>query len=130
MIQSHFHKQSLSLRDKILSLDYQLILYVLILGIISFFAMYSSEQGKIGYYTQSHFYRFSLFFVFFIFAAFLHIRFWFKISYLFYFLILVLLFGVDFFGITVSGSKRWISLFFINLHPSELMKIALIIFLL
>ena len=33
------------------------------------------------------------------------------------------------FGITASGSTRWISLFFFNLQPSELMKIALIIFL-
>ena len=37
--------------------------------------------------------------------------------------------AVDIFGVTSSGSKRWISLFFINLQPSELMKIALIIFL-
>ena len=42
---------------------------------------------------------------------------------------LILLFGVDFFGITASGSKRWINLFIINLQPSELMKISLIIFL-
>ena len=39
------------------------------------------------------------------------------------------MFAVDFFGVTASGSKRWINLFFINLQPSELMKIALIIFL-
>ena len=32
-------------------------------------------------------------------------------------------------GITASGSKRWINLFFLNLQPSELMKVALIIFL-
>ena len=41
----------------------------------------------------------------------------------------MLLIGVNFFGITASGSTRWINLFFINLQPSELMKVALIIFL-
>ena len=41
----------------------------------------------------------------------------------------MLLIGVGFFGVTASGSTRWISLFFINLQPSELMKVALIIFL-
>ena len=56
-------------------------------------------------------------------------QFWYKSAYLFYFIILILLFAVDFFGVTASGSKRWISLFFINLQPSELMKVALIIFL-
>ena len=29
-------------------------------------------------------------------------------------------------GVTASGSQRWISLYFINLQPSELMKVAII----
>ena len=33
------------------------------------------------------------------------------------------------FGVTASGSQRWINLFIFNLQPSELMKVALIIFL-
>ena len=129
MIRQHFHKSNLRFTDKILALDFLLIFLILLLGIISFFAMYSSEQGKIGYYTQSHIYRFSVFFIVFIILSFFRIQFWYKSSYLFYFVILILLFSVDFFGITSSGSKRWIGLFFINLQPSELMKIALIIFL-
>ena len=40
-----------------------------------------------------------------------------------------MLFAVDFYGVTSQGSKRWINLFFINLQPSELMKVALIVFL-
>ena len=40
-----------------------------------------------------------------------------------------MLVAVHYFGITASGSKRWINLIFINLQPSELMKISLIIFL-
>ena len=31
------------------------------------------------------------------------------------------------FGITASGSKRWVNLYFLNLQPSELMKIAIIV---
>ena len=102
---------------------------ILLLGIVSFFTMYSSEQGKFGYYTLSHIYRFTAFFFIFILVSLIDIRFWYKTSYLFYFIVLILLFSVDFFGITSSGSKRWISLVFINLQPSELMKVALIIFL-
>ena len=44
-------------------------------------------------------------------------------------IVLLLLLSVEFYGVTASGSKRWINLFFINLQPSELMKVALIIFL-
>ena len=59
----------------------------------------------------------------------MRIQIWFKSAYIFYFAVLILLFAVDLFGVTSSGSKRWINLFFINLQPSELMKVALIIFL-
>ena len=129
MIKQHFRDSNLNFRDKILALDFLLIFCVLLLGVISFFAMYSTEQGRLGYFTQSHLYRFFVFFIVFIIISFFKIEFWYKSSYLFYLLILILLLAVDFFGITASGSKRWISLFFINLQPSELMKVALIIFL-
>ena len=39
------------------------------------------------------------------------------------------MFGVEFFGVSASGSKRWINLIVFNLQPSELMKVAIIIFL-
>ena len=129
MITQHFHRSNLSLRDKIFALDFLLIFLILLLGVISLFAMYSSEQGKFDYYTQSHLYRFSIFFIVFIIVAFCRIQFWSKSAYLFYFIILILLFAVDFYGVTSQGSKRWINLFFINLQPSELMKVALIVFL-
>jgi len=126
---NYFHKPNPSIRDKILSLDYFLIFLILLLGIISVFAMYSTERGMIGYYTQSHIYRFSIFFILFIVLSFFNLQFWYKSAYIFYAIILILLIGVDFFGIIASGSKRWINLFIINLQPSELMKIALITFL-
>ena len=36
---------------------------------------------------------------------------------------------MKYFGLTSSGSKRWLDLYFMNLQPSELMKIGLILFL-
>ena len=129
MIRDHFYKSNLSFREKLLSLDFLLIFLILLLGIISIFAMYSTEQGNFNYYTKSHLYRFCIFFIVFLTVSFFKIKFLFKSSYLFYFIILILLIAVDLFGITSSGSKRWLNLFFINLQPSELMKIALIVFL-
>ena len=129
MLQKYYQKGSLNFRDKILALDYFLIFLILSLGIISIFAMYSTEQGNFGYYTKSHSYRFFTFFLVFIVISFLRIQIWFKSAYIFYLLILLLLAAVDLYGVTASGSKRWINLFFINLQPSELMKVALIVFL-
>ena len=129
MVSQYFQKYHLSFKDKILAFDYTLFFLILSLGIISLFAMYSSERGNFSYHTQSHLYRFSIFFLLFIVVSFLETKFWYRSAYLFYFIILILLFAVDLFGITASGSKRWINLFFINLQPSELMKVSLIIFL-
>ena len=129
MMRQYFHKGILTFRDKIIALDFLLIFLILLLGIISFFAMYSSEQGEFGYYTKGHIYRFFIFFIFFILGSFFRVHFWFKFAYIFYFIVLILLFVVDFYGVTAAGSKRWLSLFYINIQPSELMKVALIIFL-
>ena len=129
MAVNYFQKKNQGIVDKILSFDYTLVILVLLLGIISLFAMYSSERGNFSYHTQSHLYRFSVFFLFFIAISFFKIQFWYKSAYLFYFIILILLIAVDLFGVTAAGSKRWLSLFIINLQPSELMKISLIIFL-
>ena len=129
MEKNYFQKGNQSISDKILAFDFQLLLLILALGIISILAMYSSEMGHFSYHTQNHLYRFSIFFLIFVIISFFRIQFWYKSAYLFYFLVLILLFGVDLFGVTASGSKRWISLFFINLQPSELMKVSLIIFL-
>ena len=129
MTRNYFQKVNLSLKDKIFAFDFTLFFLILLLGIISLVAMYSSERGNFSYYTQSHLYRFSIFFLLFIIISFFRIQFWYKSAYLFYFIVLILLFAVDLFGVTASGSKRWISLFFFNLQPSELMKVSLIIFL-
>jgi len=128
MIRNYFQKGNQSFKDKILAFDFTLLFLVLLLGIISLFAMYSSERGSFSYHTQSHLYRLSIFFLLFIVLSFFKIKYWFRFAYLFYFIVLVLLLGVHLFGITASGSQRWINLFFINLQPSELMKISIIIF--
>ena len=114
MIQNYFQNKKNTITEKMLSLDFLLIFLILSLGIISFFTMYSTEQGKFGYYTRSHIYRFIFFFTMFICFSFVRINFWIKFTYIFYIIVLFLLVGVDFFGVTASGSKRWINLFAFN----------------
>ena len=129
MARDYFQKKNLNITDKILAFDFTLLFLILLLGAISLFAMYSSERGSFSYYTQGQLYRFSIFFLFFIIISFFNINYIYKSAYVFYLIILILLFAVDSFGVTASGSKRWINLFFINLQPSELMKVSLIVFL-
>ena len=116
-----------SLLQKIKSFDYVLVSVIFVIGIISCFAMYSTDGGNFSYHTKSHILRFSIFFCLFLVLSFVQVKFWHVTGYLFYFIIFLMLVYALKFGVIASGSQRWINLYFINLQPSELMKIAIII---
>ena len=63
MFQPRSIQSSMTFRDKILSMDYVLVLSILLLGIVSMFAMYSTDGGKFDYHTKSHILRFGVFFL-------------------------------------------------------------------
>ena len=113
--------------DKLKSIDYFLILLLILIGAVSVLAIHSTESGNFSYYTKNHLVRLLSFFFMFLLLSFVRIKVWYSNAYLFYLLGLVLLILVLFFGVTASGSKRWLNLFFLNLQPSELMKIAIIV---
>ena len=85
MFQPRSIQSSLSLRDKLLSIDYVLVFSILILGITSIFAMYSTDGGEFKYHTESHILRFAVFFIMFFILSFVQIRFWHSVSYFIYF---------------------------------------------
>ena len=129
MFKARSIQSSLSFKDKLLSIDYILVFSIFLLGLVSMLAMYSTDGGEFKYHTNSHILRFFVFFGMFFVISFIQIRFWHSQSYLIYILFFFLLLGVKYFGLTSSGSKRWLDLYFMNLQPSELMKIGLILFL-
>ena len=127
MLTERIHTSKYSFFDKLLAIDYFLILIVILIGAISVFAIYSTESGEFSYYTKNHLIRLVAFFVMFLILSFVKITFWYRNAYIFYLICLFLLIIVMLFGITASGSKRWVNLYFLNLQPSELMKIAIIV---
>jgi len=127
MLQRFSYTEQLTFFQKLRSIDFVLLFCIMIIGIIGIFAMYSTDGGEILYHTKNHFLRFSIFFSLMIILSFINIKFWHTTGYLFYFIVLLLLIAASFYGITAQGSQRWINLYFINLQPSELMKIAIII---
>ena len=113
--------------QKIRNFDYILLTCILLLGLISALSMYSTDGGEILFHSRSHISKFFIFFIMMIFLSFFNIKFWHYFAYLFYFIILLFLVWASLYGVKASGSQRWINLYFINLQPSELMKIAIII---
>ena len=126
MIKSNY-SNNLTLFQKLRNYDYVLVMCILIVGIISIFTMYSTDGGQVLYHTKSHFLKFSIFFPLMIILSFINIKFWHSTSYIFYLIVLGLLIWVALYGVKASGSKRWIDLYFLNLQPSELMKIGIIL---
>ncbi len=124
---SKLNNNNFNFFQKFRNFDYILLVCILLLGFISLATMYSTDGGKILFHTKSHFIKLIVFTFMMLIFSFINIKFWFSIGYLTYLLVIGLLFWTYFFGITSSGSQRWIDLYFINLQPSELMKILIIL---
>ena len=127
MFQHNRLSSELTFFQKIKNLDYILLFSILLLCVISVFVMYSTDGGQILYHTKSHFIKLLIFFPLMIVISLFNIKFWHTTSYFFYFIIILLLIWVSIYGLTASGSQRWINLYFIVLQPSELMKIGVIL---
>ncbi len=126
MFQHDRLSNEITLFQKIKNLDYILLISVILLSVLSIFVMYSTDGGEILFHTKNHFVKLAVFFPLMIFVAFFNIKFWHNFSYIIYFIIILLLIYVSFFGIKSSGSQRWMDLYLFVLQPSELMKIAII----
>ena len=113
--------------QKFRNFDYILLFCIIILGFISLITMYSTDGGQVMFHTKSHFTKLIVFTIMMLTISFINIKYWFALGYLSYLVVIGLLVGTYLFGITSSGSQRWINLYFINLQPSELMKVFIIL---
>ena len=113
--------------QKFKNFDYILLICILLLGFISLATMYSTDGGEVLFHTKSHFTKLIVFTFMMLIISFINIKYWFALGYLSYLAVIGLLVATYLFGITSSGSQRWINLYFINLQPSELMKIVIIL---
>ena len=124
--QDKLHSE-LTFIQKVKKLDFILLFNIVLLSAISLVVMYSTDGGEILYHTKSHFIKLVTFFLLMLVISFFNIKIWHIFSYIFYFIIILLLIWVSLYGIKVSGSQRWMNLYFIVLQPSELMKIGIIL---
>ena len=127
MFQHNRLNNELTFFQKVKNLDFILLFCLILLSIVSVLVMYSTDGGQVLYHTKSHFIKLLTFFSLMIVISFFNIRLWHISSYFIYFIIILLLIWVSTYGIKVSGSQRWINLYFIVLQPSELMKIGIIL---
>ncbi|PJB71440.1 MAG: rod shape-determining protein RodA [Alphaproteobacteria bacterium CG_4_9_14_3_um_filter_47_13] len=115
-----------SLKQKIIYINWGLVLLIIFLSSIGFAALYSAAGGSFHPWASRQMMRFSVFLVGMIVMALIDIRYWQRLSYVCYAIGFLLLLIVEIKGHIGMGAQRWINLGVIKLQPSELMKIVVI----
>ncbi len=116
----------LSLLQKLLRLNWALILLVGAVSAAGFLMLYSVAGGDLSPWSGRQITRFGAGIVIMLIVALIDIRVWRWFSPVAYIVGLGLLVGVEFFGTKGMGAQRWLDLGPIQLQPSELMKIGLV----
>lgn len=114
---------------KLLYINWPLVLLLCAVASFGFLMLYSVAGGSVDPWMDPQLKRFGIGMTLMFVVAMVPIWFWRNMAALAYFTSLMLLVYVDFFGNSAMGAQRWIDLGFINLQPSELMKIGLVMFL-
>lgn len=109
------------------NLRWSIIFLIVLISNIGFMMLYSAADGHFIPWALPQMSRFLLGFFLMIAIASIDIRFWNHIAYVFYIASFLLLAAVEGIGAIGMGAQRWINIGFMNIQPSELMKIALIL---
>ena len=113
--------------EKLGQVQWLFVFILCLLAGIGFVMLYSAAGGSLDPWASRQLVRFVMGVGLMIAVAVIDLRLWLKHAYTFYGLSLLLLVVVEVMGIVGMGAQRWISLGFITVQPSELMKVSLIL---
>ena len=114
---------------KVLYVNWPLVLLLTAVASAGFVMLYSVAGGNLDRWAEPQMKRFGVGLALMFIVGFVPIWFWRNMAALAYLVSLALLLVVEFFGHVGMGAQRWINLGFMMLQPSELMKIAIVMFL-
>ena len=121
-----FGSTELSLREKLIHMNWEMVAMVSLLAAIGFAMLYSAANGDFSPWASRQMMRFGVGVVLMLVIAVIDIKFWLKVSYALYGVSFILLATVEVMGSVGGGAQRWLDLTVIQLQPSETMKIALV----
>lgn len=117
----------LTLGQKLWQISWSLVFLLILLAAIGFAMLYSAASGDWDPWASRQMIRFSIGIILMIAVAVTDIQIWMRYAYTLYFLVLGLLVAVEVMGEIGMGAQRWINIGFIQLQPSEIMKITLVL---
>jgi rod shape determining protein RodA len=112
---------------KVLGINWGLLLILTGIACMGFAMLYSAANGHWEPWAGKQVVRFAIAVVVTIVVATVDLRFWLRSAYLIYIAAMLLLVAVEIRGAIGMGAQRWIDLGVIQLQPSELMKISLVL---
>jgi len=119
--------RELRVMGKLRAMNWFLVALITVTSCIGFALLYSVAGGSFEPWADRQIVRFGIGMVLLLVVALIDIRIWFQLAYPIYGVSLLLLVAVEFFGRMGKGAERWIEIGPLQLQPSELMKIALIL---
>ena len=122
--QNNFYSSAFA---KLQSINYPLLGLIITLFFVGLAALYSISNGDFNSWPLKHSQRFILGLIIFFLVIFFDLRLIFGYAYLIFFLSIISLAIIPFFGIESNGATRWINIAGISLQPSEFVKYTLIL---
>jgi rod shape determining protein RodA len=124
---AQFGTEAPTIRQKLLRLNWELVLLIVLTASIGFAMLYSAANGSFDPWASRQISRFSVGVAMMLVVALVDVRLWLRGSYIIYGACLMLLAAVELKGSIGMGAQRWLDLGFFQLQPSELMKITVIL---
>jgi rod shape determining protein RodA len=120
-------KSLMSVRQKLIEINWGLVVLIVAIACVGFAMLYSVAGGSFAPWAERQMLRFAVGLVVMIVVACIDIRVWMGLAYPAYVVSLLLLIGVELAGRMGLGAQRWLELGPLQLQPSELMKITMIL---
>lgn len=122
-----FNKSDLTLLQKLWQVQWLFVLLLCLTAGIGAAMLYSAANGHLDPWSSRHLVRFAAGLFLMLAVALVDIRLWLKYAYVIYGVALVMLIAVEVAGTIGMGAQRWIDFGVVNVQPSELMKIGLVL---
>lgn len=113
--------------QKLFQINWGLVLLLTAIASVGFASLYSAGGGSFEPWASRQMVRFAVCVGLMVGVAMVDIRLWYRLAYPVYAIGFMLLVIVDVKGHIGMGAQRWINLGFMQLQPSELMKIAVVL---
>ena len=121
------YQTEMTLRQRLWQINWSLVFLITVIGGVGIAMLYSAGGGSMDPWASRQLIRFGFGLIGMFIIAVVDIRIWLRYAYVIYAVALILLVAVDIIGHIGMGAQRWIRVGPLQIQPSELMKMSLVL---